>query len=460
MQPARWLPEALGVNLSQREVDFVVPRLDADLPLAIDPFLLYKSRREDLKEAHGRLVAMFNKAIEVFRQGDLERAKDLVTFPEVAEIRLGYAEESIVGTGIGEVLSGLVIDVLKASPALVERGLKHIEELQLFSVGIGPDRISDATAGVLKPFLVEYTNRQAALWNIPTEPGQPLPHMWDEQDQEWRDAYVTLPVDPATGIPILLVPRWIVRALPWINYVDYRSTELTRFLRVRTASRRQPLKEDAVAVTRREVTLVDQYVGRKEREASSAQPTPPPLLATSPFPAGDDLLVGLAGLSAGRDDAYNYQRLVLELLNTLLEPELVDGEAQVRTATGTEIRDLVYSNNSDLPFLRFLMNECKNALVVFECKNVVTLDADDVNQLANYLGDAMGYCGFLVTRNQPGEAVLKKCRATYSKGSPHRVILVVTDADFSRMVEIKRIGSNHPVSHLHRKYRELVQSIE
>ena len=40
------LTEAFGLNFTQSEVDFVIPRFDQDLPLCIDPFLLYKSRDE------------------------------------------------------------------------------------------------------------------------------------------------------------------------------------------------------------------------------------------------------------------------------------------------------------------------------------------------------------------------------------------------------------------------------
>jgi len=139
---------------------------------------------------------------------------------------------------------------------------------------------------------------------------------------------------------------------------------------------------------------------------------------------------------------------------------LVDGEAQSRTASGVEIRDLVFANNSDLPFLRYLLTNHGNLLVVFECKNVAELDPDDINQLANYLGDPMGRCGFIVTRQQPHERILAKIRATYSKDHPRKVLLVLTDNDLRVMTAMRRGGSRHPVDHLQRKYRELVQSIE
>ena len=457
---ARWLHTQFGLDFSQRDVVFVIPRLDVDLPLAIDPFLLYKAKRGDLQEAHADLLGMFAEALDAFRNGNEAGARALLRFPEVREIRFGYAESSIAGAGVGEVLSSLTVEVLRQSPELLARGLRHVEELQLFSVGIGPDRISDAVANVLKRFLVDYTNKQADLWSIPLAEGVPLHRIWDKTSHGWVDDYVSLPVDPVTQIPILLVPRWIVRRLPWINFPDFARTDLTRFLAGRPTAKRVLQKPEAIAVTRRQVDLVDKYVARKEREAAQAQPDPPPLLAGAPFPAGDDLLAATKALATGLPNAYEYQRLVLTLLNVLFEPELVDGEPQARTATGVEIRDLVYTNNSDRAFLRFLMSEHSNLFVVFDCKNVASVDIDDINQLANYLGDPMGRCGFIVARNPPSESILKKCRATYNKGSPRKVVLILSDNDLEIMVEMKRSGNRHPIDHLQRVYRAFVQSVE
>jgi|GEM_PF-3254122 len=36
------------------------------------------------------------------------------------------------------------------SPSLLKRGVRHVEEMQLFSVGIGPDRVSDIIANLPK----------------------------------------------------------------------------------------------------------------------------------------------------------------------------------------------------------------------------------------------------------------------------------------------------------------------
>ncbi|MDQ3524891.1 MAG: hypothetical protein M3451_07550 [Chloroflexota bacterium] len=52
--------------------------------LCIDPFLLYKSRRENLQRAHGQLVGMFNETFARFQDGDDEYARELLRFPEAS----------------------------------------------------------------------------------------------------------------------------------------------------------------------------------------------------------------------------------------------------------------------------------------------------------------------------------------------------------------------------------------
>lgn len=460
---ARWLPDVFGLPLTQHDVDFVIPRLDSDIPLCIDPFLLFKSKRQDLRAAHDLLLGIFFSAFDAIRNGNDERARRLLDFPEVREIRFGYTEVGIEGRGIGQVYGGAVFEAIRASPFLVERGLRHVEELQLFSLGIAEDRVSDLTANVLKSFLVNYTAAQSRLWSIPLTEGVPLPHVWDHEMEAWTDQYVTIPVDPESGVGILLVPRWIVRQLPWINFDDFLRTDLNAFLKSRLPGQAVDVrrsKERAVEITKRNLEVVDAYVDRKERESGSAQPDPPPLLALQKDITGEELLERLKATPIGRKGFSDHQRLVLQLLNRLFEPELVDGEEQVRTASGVEIRDLIFSNNSDLPFLRFLMTSHNNLLVTFECKNVQTLEVADINQLANYLGDPLGYCGFIVARNPPSKNILAKARATYSKQHPRKVILMLCDEDLSIMVAMKKLGQRHPVEHLQRKYRSFVQSID
>src|SRR5687767_7498026 len=103
-------------GVSQYDVDFVLPRLGVDLPLAIDPFLLYKSRDPSLRALHESLVTVFNRGVAAVRADNWDEANRIFDFPEVAEIGLGYSGISKRGSGVGTVLKRLILDTLANSP--------------------------------------------------------------------------------------------------------------------------------------------------------------------------------------------------------------------------------------------------------------------------------------------------------------------------------------------------------
>src|SRR4030042_1137301 len=173
------LTTALNLPFGQNEVDFVVPNLEQDRRLCIDPILLYKAQNIDFRSLHNKLLEVFNYAIEQFGKGNKKDAEYLIDFPEVYEIGLGYAVGTTRGAGLGSYLNRLVFETLTASPELVRRKLKHMEELQLVSLGISADRVSDIAANILKNDLITYTKRQCELWGIPVRKAVPTPHIFN-----------------------------------------------------------------------------------------------------------------------------------------------------------------------------------------------------------------------------------------------------------------------------------------
>src|SRR5215469_15299515 len=124
-------------GVSQYDVDFVIPRVGIDLPVGIDPFLLYKSRDPEFRRLHAELLATFNFGIASIRDGKANDAYRILDFPEVSAIGMGYSRRGKRGSGVGTYLSKLIVETILGSPSLQERGIRHIEEMQLVSAGIG-----------------------------------------------------------------------------------------------------------------------------------------------------------------------------------------------------------------------------------------------------------------------------------------------------------------------------------
>ncbi len=465
------LTEAFNLSFTQGEVDFVVPRLDEDLPLCIDPFLLYKSRDDTLRKLHEQLLSLFNNGIVLFREGKLKEWNELIDFPEANEVGFGYSKGAVRGSGLGQHLNSLLADTLAASQPLQDRGLRHVEELQLVSIGVAGDRVSDIAANVLKLALVEYTQKQAQLWNIPLESYVAVNHYFDLDDFRWRDAYFDLPRNPVNGLAILLVPRRIVRLLPWINFEDYAATDYRLFLRSTTGrgwarfpgmgreGYRAPDKKEVIRATRANLHLLDAYVMRKEREAADALPVYVERedLGLPTRPRAEEFIGRLEGLPPGTASAKDYQRIIYEILNYLFEPELTDGEMEVRTIEGTERRDIIYTNESDRSFWQYVRLTYGSPLVMFEVKNVEQLEIEHVNQTASYLGARLGMLGFIVARQAPKDNILRKTYSVYNDTAslPRKTIMTLTDDDLATMLRNRDTGQNPtPTQYVQRKYRD------
>ena len=90
--------------------------MGVDLPVGIDPFLLYKSRDPDFRALHTTLLNAFNGGVEAVRRGAHDEARQRFDFPEVAEIGMGYTKSGKRGSGVGTVLTGLILDTLMHAP--------------------------------------------------------------------------------------------------------------------------------------------------------------------------------------------------------------------------------------------------------------------------------------------------------------------------------------------------------
>ena len=54
------LTDVFGLGFTQEDVDFAIPKLDEDIPLYIDPFLLWNSEKPEYVEQHKQLVGFFD----------------------------------------------------------------------------------------------------------------------------------------------------------------------------------------------------------------------------------------------------------------------------------------------------------------------------------------------------------------------------------------------------------------
>jgi hypothetical protein len=143
----------------QHELDFAIPFLNEDIPLYVDPFLLWKSPSYQDKALHQMLIAGFNHLGALARDGRKEEAAyQLVLASECDEVGLGNSATR-TGKRIGYDRAAEVLTLFERIPYYRDHGFRHFEEIQLFTDGISKDRVSDIACSFMKSFLIDYTHQ-------------------------------------------------------------------------------------------------------------------------------------------------------------------------------------------------------------------------------------------------------------------------------------------------------------
>jgi len=138
--------------------------IDADLPLFIDPFLMFSSEKPEYIELHEQIVSHLIqlKDLATTNQGTDIR---LFQFPEIKQNWLGLCKWGNNGRGLGPKFAR---DLIKAFNGFYSNfgsetisSSSHIEKLTLVGAGIGRDFISDFTTNIMLEYLLVFTQEFA-----------------------------------------------------------------------------------------------------------------------------------------------------------------------------------------------------------------------------------------------------------------------------------------------------------
>ena len=150
------LTDYFGIHKSQAELDFVIQFLDEDLPLYVDPFLLWKSPSQQDQALHTSITNSFNHLNYLSKKNKTDVAiETLVELSECNEVGLGLSK-SRRGVRIGKCQAAEVLRLFETIPEYSQFGFTHFEVIQLYVAGVSKDRISDISCNYLKSFLIDY----------------------------------------------------------------------------------------------------------------------------------------------------------------------------------------------------------------------------------------------------------------------------------------------------------------
>jgi hypothetical protein len=200
-----------------------------DLPLFIDPFLLFNSPDPAYQQLHANIIRYLLFLRDRAGAGGLDRGllRAWYQFGEVKQTWLGFSQAGNRGSGLGADFARSLHDNLSTiftdfGQEKITRG-SHLEKVCLVAEGIGRDNISDFTTNLIKEYMLEYT-QAFALAHL--RPEQRRTFVVDRvrfnyNTETWERGQYELPYHASDFV--LLTPKdMLTRDEIWISRPDLR----------------------------------------------------------------------------------------------------------------------------------------------------------------------------------------------------------------------------------------------
>lgn len=195
-----------------------------DLPLFVDPFLLFNSENPTYQQLHKDIICYMRFLKEMSLSGAINPClvEAWFTFPEVKQNWLGFSVKGNKGHGLGKdfakALNRNLNSVFRNFGEETITRSSHLEKLCLIREGVGRDNISDFTTNLIKHFLATYT-QEFALNNLSKNQINSIrvnKVKFNYDTRTWMSATFRLPY--INGNYVLLTPKDILtKDESWIN---------------------------------------------------------------------------------------------------------------------------------------------------------------------------------------------------------------------------------------------------
>ncbi len=201
--------------------------LVSDLPLFIDPFLLFNSKKPEYQELHNQIIEYLKFLKQKSTTGEIEKGalESWYKFSEVEQNWLGFAKGGNKGSGLGmdfaSALNGNLHKIFKKfGEEEITKG-SHLEKLCLIKEGVGKDSISDFATNLIKEFLLTYTEEFAKehIDQSLTDIFRVQRVKFNTETETWEEKEFVLP--KFKNDYVLLTPKELLtKDDTWINKTD------------------------------------------------------------------------------------------------------------------------------------------------------------------------------------------------------------------------------------------------
>ena len=437
------------LNKSQAELDFIDIDINQDIPLFLDPFFISIRSDNWSIETNRTIKDFFQKVIDLIREDNLEEGKNLFKhLHEPNTTCLGMSRGTPMGRGVGSGDTEDIFDNILQSRAIQTGLIQDLEDNLLFVDGFGKDKLSDMTTNIITSHLIDYTQNQCKLHNIPLSPDVPSGFYWNRRRSQWEQIHTEMLV--INGRKILLVPKGIVSFCKdytpdtyynhfVLNFMQNEHLQLnsalvqqrkngTRFVTKKDLKARNPYSKEFIAdFSQRHPEVLNNFRQRtKTYSLNNNEITDIDINALC-----RSLIVDLQEILTGTENASRFHRLVTGILEVVFYPHLIYPTLEREIHDGRKRIDLTFDNAAiDGIFYRLSQNmgiPCQYIMV--ECKNYSSdIQNPELDQLAGRFSPNRGQVGFLVCRTIDNfDLFINRCKDTYRDN--RGLIIPLTDSD-------------------------------
>ena len=334
------------------------------------------------------------------------------------------------------------------------------------------------TANIIKKCLIEYTQQQCRLLNIPLIDNIPSGMYWNPAQKMWENNYTErLVID---NCPILLVPKRIVSFTDKYTSSEYKQHFVLNFLQNENLRLQTSLvgkrKDGTEFVTKRSIKEEEGFIDKSylvrfteqhpevfsdfkkttSRKISSIEGRV--LDNIDAVSVCEHLIKRLQAIKLGAKDASTYHNIMIGVLELLFYPNLSAPKKEVEIHNGRKRIDITFNNSAETGFFyRLPNNSALTCQFVFvECKNYTGEIANpELDQLSGRFSNRRGKVGILACRQLEDDILfMKRCADTYE--DDRGLIIPIIDKDIiTALSEFPQNGFNAIESILENKYQRI-----
>jgi len=452
------ISEIFNLDKSQYELDFVDIDVDFDMPLFLDPYYISKLDFNFSVSAHATLRSFFEYLLLLLRNNKIIEAEEIFSYlGETNEICLGMSKGMPSGKGMGPSDTSKIFQSLLKSKAYRTGLMDDIEDFRIFVPNVDKDKVSDMTANIIKNHLIDYTQNQCRIWDIPLTPGVPSGHFWNSKTKSWDNEYTEMLI--CNKRKIILVPKRIVSFSKEYTSEQYFQHFVLNFLQnenVRLNSKLVKYRKDETPyVTKKSIKeslsridkewLADFTLNhpdvfkdfkkdaiKKIKNIENNDLTDLDIKEVTSY-----LIDKLKNIPTGTTHATEYHKTVLGILELLFYPQLCNPKMEEEIHDGRKRVDITFDNCSNFGFFNRLPNvhNIPSSIIMIECKNYThDIKNPELDQISGRFSVNRGKFGIITCRNiQNMDCYIKRCQDTHK--DDRGLIVPLVDDDLIKMLE-------------------------